>query len=116
MSAMEDGRKRFTANTIRLSLIMAIPFTSSLIFYSRDILGLLGTDYTPAYRILDILLLSMVPTAIQYGITSLVYSYGKYRQVLLLGLTTSIHELLSTLFWFPFLVQLVEQLLLPLGY
>jgi stage V sporulation protein B len=90
MSAMEDGRKRFTANTIRLSLIMAIPFTSSLIFYSRDILGLLGTDYTPAYRILDILLLSMVPTAIQYGITSLVYSYGKYRQVLLLGLTTSI--------------------------
>ncbi len=86
LSAMKDGRKRFTINTIRLSLIIAIPFSTSLIFYSEDILGLLGDEYMSASSILDVLLLAMLPTAIQYGITSLVYSYGNYRQVLFLGL------------------------------
>lgn len=90
LSAMSDGRKRLTINSIRLSLIIAIPFSSSLIFYSEDVLALLGGEYTEASGILDILLLSMLPTAVQYGITSLVYSYGKYRQVLLLGLSTSL--------------------------
>jgi O-antigen/teichoic acid export membrane protein len=90
LSAMDDGRKRFTKNTIRLSLIIALPFSTSLIFYSEDILGLLGPEYVSASSILDILLLAMFPTAVQYGITSLVYSYGNYRQVLFLGLATSL--------------------------
>lgn len=94
MSAMSDGRKRFTLNTIRLSLIIAIPFTSALFFYTEDILGLLGKDYVKGSLTLDILLLSMLPMAIQYGITSLFYSYGDYRKVLYLGLSISLPRII----------------------
>lgn len=101
MSAMSDGRKRFTLNTIRLSLIIAIPFSSALIFYTEDILRLLGEDYVIGSLTLDILLLSMFPTAIQYGITSLFYSYGDYRKVLFLGLSISIPRIIFYIILIP---------------
>jgi len=39
---------------------------------------------------LEILLLSMLPMAILSGINALVYSYGNYKQVLLIGLALSV--------------------------
>ena len=38
LSSMSDGRKRLTWHTIRLSLIMSVPLSSALIFYSREVL------------------------------------------------------------------------------
>lgn len=102
MSGMSDGRKRFITKVTRLSLIIAIPFSLSLIFYSDDILSLLGNDYIGAATILDILLLSMLPTAVHYGITSFVYSRGNYRQVLYLGISTSVPRIVLYLSFIPF--------------
>ena len=90
LSSMIDGRKKFAWHTIRLSTIISLPFTSSLIFYSKDILQLIGQDYIEGSLTLQILLLSMLPTAVLSGIGSLVYSYGHYRKFLVIGLGASI--------------------------
>jgi O-antigen/teichoic acid export membrane protein len=90
LSGMQDGRKRFTWHTIRLSVLLSLPFSSSLIFYSKEIMQLIGQDYSQGALSLQILLLSMLPTAILTGVNALAYSYGNYRQVLMIGLATSI--------------------------
>jgi O-antigen/teichoic acid export membrane protein len=90
LSGMQDGRKRFTWHTIRLSVLISLPFSSSLIFYSKEIMQLIGQDYTQGALSLQILLLSMLPTAILTGVNALAYSYGNYRQVLMIGLATSV--------------------------
>ena len=45
LSSMHDGRKRFVWQTIRISAIMALPLSSSIIFYSNDIMHLIGSNY-----------------------------------------------------------------------
>ncbi|CAN5808046.1 hypothetical protein BH23THE1_BH23THE1_26270 [soil metagenome] len=94
MSAMKDERRTFTTYTIKLSILIALPLSIAIMFYSEKILGLLGGVYTDAALILEILILSLLPTAIHYGITSVVYSYGKYKEVLFLGLAISIPRVL----------------------
>lgn len=90
LSAMHDGRKRFAWQTIRLSAIMVLPLSYTLIFFSDDILRLLGQDYVKGSLALEILLLSSLPTVVMYGVHTLVYSYGNYKQVLAIGLATSL--------------------------
>jgi O-antigen/teichoic acid export membrane protein len=90
LSALQDYRKRFAWQTIRLSAILLLPFSCSLIFYSEEIMRLIGDDYVKGSSFLEILLLSMLPMAILGGVNALVYSYGNYRQVLLIGLAMSI--------------------------
>jgi O-antigen/teichoic acid export membrane protein len=90
LSAMQDGRKRFAWQTIRMSTIISLPFSSSLIFYSKDILQLIGQDYIAGSLSLQILLISILPSLLITGIETLVYSYGNYRHVLTIGLSTSI--------------------------
>jgi O-antigen/teichoic acid export membrane protein len=90
LSGMQDGRKRFTWHIMRLSALLSLPFSSALIFYSREIMQLVGKAYVEASSSLEILLLSMLPTTVFTGVTALVYSYGNYKQVLAIGLATSI--------------------------
>lgn len=90
LGAMQDGRKRFAWRITKISLIMTLPFSSSVIFYSKEIMQLFGKNYIEGSSNLEILLLSMLPTAVMSGISMLVYSYGNYRQVLAIGLVVSI--------------------------
>ena len=90
MSGLKDYRKRFAWHTIRFSAILLLPFCCSLIFYSSDIMRLFGQHYVGGSLSLEILLLSMLPMAILTGVNTLVYSYGNYRDVLIIGLAVSI--------------------------
>lgn len=90
MSAMSDGRKRFAWQCIRLSLIIALPFSFSLVFYSPEIMNLVGAKYRQGGIDLFLMLFSVMPTAIFTGISSLVFAYGNYKIVLGIGLSTSI--------------------------
>lgn len=90
MSAMRDGRKRFAWRTIRISLVISLPLSFSLIFYSGEILRFFGKDYVAGALPLGILLFSLLPYAVTAGINNLVYSYGNYRQVLAIGLSASL--------------------------
>jgi len=90
LSALKDRRKRFAWQTIRMSGIILLPFSYSLIFYSKEIMRLLGNDYIIGSSYLQILLLSIFPMIILSGVNALVYSYGNYRQVFLIGAAMSI--------------------------
>jgi O-antigen/teichoic acid export membrane protein len=90
LSAMKDGRKRFSWRIIKISLIISLPISCPLIFYSEDVLGLLGKDYVGGSTILTVLLLSVLPSAVTTGVNTLVYSYGNYRQVLEIGIAVSV--------------------------
>ena len=90
LSAMQDGRKRFASRAMKLSLVICIPLASSLIFYSKQALLLFGPDYVAASSSLEILLLSMVPVAFLTGVNTLANAYGKYKEVLIIGIASNI--------------------------
>jgi O-antigen/teichoic acid export membrane protein len=90
LSAMSDGRKRFAWRIIKISIILSLPLSASIIFYSNDVVLLLGHEYINASVPLRIFLLSILPNSLYTVITELVYAYGNYRQVLALGLASSI--------------------------
>ncbi len=90
LSSMDDGRKRFVWQTIRIGAILALPLSSSIIFYSSDIMNLIGSNYKGGALSLQILLSSTFPLLLLSGIETLVYSYGKYRLTLIITLASSI--------------------------
>jgi O-antigen/teichoic acid export membrane protein len=90
LSSMHDGRKRFAWRAIRLSLVIIVPFSISLIFYSKEVMELLGQNYGGASSPLQILLLSLLPAVVASGISVLVYAYGHYKRVLAIGLATNV--------------------------
>ena len=90
LSSMHDGRKRFVWQTIRISAIMALPLSCSIIFYSNDIMHLIGSNYEKGSSSLQILLLSSFPIIVLTGVETLVFSYGQYRHTLTTSLATSI--------------------------
>lgn len=90
ISSMHDGRKRFVWQTIRISAIMALPLSSSIMFYSNDIMHLIGSDYEKGSFSLQILLLSTFPIIVSTGVETLVFSSGQYRKTLTINLASSI--------------------------
>ena len=90
LSAMTDGRKRLTWRITKMSLILALPFSAWLTFYSKNVMQLFNQNYVEGASALEVLLLSMLPIAVLTGVSTLVYSYGNYRQVLAIGLVSSI--------------------------
>ena len=90
LSAMSDGRKKFAWRIIKISLIILSPIVMSIIFYSDEVISLLGRDYIDASLFLRILLLGVLPNSVSAMVTQLVYAYGNYKQVLYLGLASSI--------------------------
>ena len=87
---MEDGRKSFVWQTIRIGAIMALPLSCSILFYSDDIMQLIGSNYEKGSSSLQILLLSSFPIIVLSGVETLVFSYGQYRYTLTISLATSI--------------------------
>jgi len=99
ISSLIDGRKRAVWRLIKISLIITLPLSHVIILYAPEILQLFGNSYVNGASNFQILLLSILPTAIISGIGVLVYSYGNNRQVLIIGLFTSIPR---TLLYFIF--------------
>jgi O-antigen/teichoic acid export membrane protein len=90
LSSMNEGRKMFLWRVIKIGLIIVLPLSLSLLFYSKNIMQIFGYEYIEGSYPLQILLLSILPTAITAGISILLYSYGNYRHVLIIGLAVSI--------------------------
>jgi O-antigen/teichoic acid export membrane protein len=90
LSAMDDGRKRFTWRIIKISTIISVPLALSIVFYSNPIIDILGQNYSEASLFLKILLITIIPSSVSIMVTQLSYAYGNYRRVLYLGLASSI--------------------------
>jgi O-antigen/teichoic acid export membrane protein len=90
LSSLNDGRKRLLWKLLKTSLLLSLPISSSLIFYSNDVMMLIGKDYVQGTAALQLFLISMLPNSVFIAISILVYSYRNYKQVLVLGLCSSI--------------------------
>ncbi|MDD1775863.1 MAG: oligosaccharide flippase family protein [Candidatus Methanomethylicus sp.] len=90
LSGMEDGRKRATNRSIRLTLAVICPLAAVAIAYPYVPLSMLGESYVASSQALQILLVGCFVAPIAAGFSSLIYAYGKYRYVTLLGLATNI--------------------------
>lgn len=94
VSAMDDKRKRLVWRILKMSLVVSLPISSTAMAYSNEILGLIGPNYVQASIPLKIILLSVFPLSFILGISTLVYSYGNYRQVLIMGLALNLPRVL----------------------
>jgi O-antigen/teichoic acid export membrane protein len=101
LAAMSDGRKRLTWKILKISMIISVPLSSSIFFYSSDVIGLLGYHYADASLLLRLFLIAIFPNSISLMIGQLVYAYGNYRQVLYIGLASSIPTTLLYLILVP---------------
>lgn len=84
-------------------MIISIPLSSSIFFYSDDVIGLLGSHYADSSLLLRLFLIAIFPNSISLMIGQLVYAYGNYRQVLSIGLASSITTTLLYLVLVPIL-------------
>jgi O-antigen/teichoic acid export membrane protein len=101
LSAMNGGRHMFLWRVIKIGLIIVLPLSSSALFYSKDIMQIFGNNYAEGALPLQLLLLSILPTAISAGISILMFSYGNYREVLIIGLATTIPRILLYFIFIP---------------
>ncbi len=101
LSAMSDRRKRLVWQMMKLSLVLTLPVSLAAISYSSEIMGIFGSDYVQASTSLKILLLSILPFTFNIAIGTLVYSYGNYRQVLTVGLGSSISRIVCYFVFVP---------------
>jgi O-antigen/teichoic acid export membrane protein len=101
ISSLTDGRKRAVWRLIKISLVITLPLSHTIIVYSAEILQIFGSSYANGSLNLEILLLSILPTAITSGIGVLVYAYGNNRQLLIIGLFTSIPRALLYFIFVP---------------
>lgn len=112
LSGLRDRRKRIAWQTIRLSAIIILPFACSLIFYSNEVMRLFGRSYIHGAITLEILLLSILPLCVISGVYTLMNSYGRYKQVLILGISMTIPQ---TVLYFT-LVPVFEEIGAALAY
>ena len=90
LSGMADGRKRLTWRMMKISLLISLPLSSALFFYAEDTMHLMGPGYGQASDSLRILLISLLPLVISSGVNTLAYSYGNYKYVLIIGISSSL--------------------------
>ena len=90
LSSMEDGRKRFTWDIIRLSSILLLPLTISIFFYPDEIMRFFGNVYVQGSSSLQILLLSTLPIIVSSGIDALVFANGRYRHAISINLAINV--------------------------
>jgi O-antigen/teichoic acid export membrane protein len=102
LSGMEDGRKRSASRSIKLSTAIVAPIAAIVIAYPSVPLSMLGPSYVASAMALQILLVGCFLTPISSGFNSLVYAYGRYRFVTILGLAINIPRVAL----YPLLVSL----------
>ena len=94
LSSMPDGRKRAAGRVLKISLTVMTPVAAFIATYPWLPLSLLGKEYVAASQVLTLLLTAAVPTAMTICVTSLMYAYGSYEQVLAIGLAQNVPRII----------------------
>lgn len=94
LSGMADGRKRATWKAFKIGFSAMIPVAAVLLAYPKIPAYILGEEYGDIALPLQILVLAIVPVALTASVNSLTYAYGKYREVLGIGLAQNIPRII----------------------
>ena len=90
LSGMEDGRKRATGRAVRFTYAIVAPLAALGLAYPWVPLRLLGESYIGSATALQILLLGAFLAPVTSGFSSLLYAYGRYRLVTIMGLVSNV--------------------------
>ncbi len=90
LSGMRDHRRRITDRVLNVALALSTPIATFLIAEPEVVLSLLGKEYIQASMDLRILLLSLIPLSVTVAVRSLLYAYGDYGKVTVMGLSQNI--------------------------
>lgn len=94
LSGMEDGRKRATNRAVRLTYALIAPIAALGMAYPWVPLGLLGVEYIEGSFVLQILLIGTLVAPLNSGFSSLIYAYGRYRAVTIIGILSNLPRVL----------------------
>lgn len=94
MSAMTEQSKVLTSRIIKIGLIFSVPLSVILAIYSNDILKLLNPHFENASLPLILFMIAVAPTVLNYGIYFMLYALGKYRSVLIIGLSENVSKII----------------------
>lgn len=90
LSGMVNGRKYATFRVLKISSAFMFPMAVFFMFYPFLPLSILGKEYVNASLYLSVFLLSSLPIVIGSSVNSLIYAYGYYKLVLILGLAANV--------------------------
>ncbi|RLG83535.1 MAG: hypothetical protein DRO40_04395 [Thermoprotei archaeon] len=94
LSGMADGRKRAAWKAFKIGFSAMIPVATVLLAYPKIPAYILGESYSDIVLPLQILVLAVIPVALTMSVNSLTYAYGKYREVLGMGLVQNIPRII----------------------
>ncbi len=102
-SIKEKDRLFFLSYCIKIALILTIPLSTSILFFSSSYLGILGVEFKASQFNLSILMLGMPFVVLSEIIYYYLYGLGQHKKVLILGLIgnvprVTIYFLISFLF------------------
>lgn len=103
LSGMGDGRKRALWRAVRFSLFVAGAVSPLFVFYAGLPVGLFGSSYGDAALALSLLSLGCIPLVLVRAVNSLLYAYGDYWRVFLLGLALNGSRVALYVFLVPWL-------------
>ncbi|HEY7078353.1 MAG TPA: oligosaccharide flippase family protein [Nitrososphaeraceae archaeon] len=89
-SALDSSHQIFAWRVTKIGILATAPLSFAMMVYSNSIMGVFGKGYVQGATAMEILMLSTVPVALTYGISNLAYSHGAYRQVMIIGIVTSV--------------------------
>ena len=90
LSGMINQKINLTWNVTKIGLLFSIPLAVIVGIYSKNILGLLNPQFGLGSTIQTLFMIAVVPTILNYGIYYLLYSSGKNRNVLMIGLVDNL--------------------------
>lgn len=86
MSGMKDGREILLWKAIRSTLYVITPISIAIAFYPAPFLSIFGEDFISGTFLMSLLSLAVLPTVIHLSIVNLSYAYGRYKEVMILGI------------------------------
>jgi O-antigen/teichoic acid export membrane protein len=105
LSSLDSAHREFAWRVTKISILATAPLSFAIMMYSTSIMKIFGSGYVQGSTALEVLFISIIPEAIRYGISNLVYSQGVYRQVMIIGIVTNLPR---TILYFTFVPYLGE--------
>jgi len=94
ISGLKTGREELIWKAIKASLFIISPIVFAITFYPIPLLSIFGDEFTNGNMIMSLLSLSVIPTVLYIAFFFLSYSYGRYLDIIILGVIPNIIRLL----------------------
>ena len=94
LSGMKEKREVLLWKAMNASFYIVVPLAVAIAFFPAPILSIFGEDFVSGTTIMSILATTVLIAPISGSIGVLAFAYGKYRQVLLIGVIPNVTKII----------------------